>query len=61
MARKQFTRRFTPSNHEPMLWLVLVGDDGAIEHWERMCVPDESFVRRKHLIPQDVPVLIGRP
>ena len=60
MARS-FVRRFTPSQAEPTMWLVLVGDDSATEHWVRMLVPDEMFVRRKHRIPEDVPILIGRP
>ena len=58
---KNFTRRFTPSMCEPHEWLVLVGENCDREHRLRMRVPDEDFVRRLYCIPQNVPVLIGRP
>ncbi|HRK40892.1 MAG TPA: hypothetical protein PLN95_02340 [Candidatus Saccharibacteria bacterium] len=58
---QSFIRRFSPESAEPMEWLVLVGDDGAIEHLVRMCVPDEKYVRRLLRIAEEVPILIGRP
>lgn len=61
MANRPFTRRFTPSQVQPFEWLVLVGNECALEHTVRMAVPDESFVRRLLRIPEEVPILIGRP
>lgn len=61
MANRPFTRKFTPSQTQPFEWLVLVGDECALEHLIRMSVPDESFVRRLLRIPDEVPILIGRP
>lgn len=43
-----------------MEWLVLVGDE-CIEHWVKMLMPDEKFVRLQLSLKEDVPILIGRP
>lgn len=56
----RFTRRFTPSIHQPTEWLVLIGTD-CQEYWMRMNVPDEVLVRRRLCLSPDTPVLIGRP
>lgn len=61
MANRPFTRKFAPSQTQPYEWLVLVGDECAIEHTVRMPVPDEIFVRRLLRIAEEVPILIGRP
>lgn len=61
MARRPFTRRFTPSRIQTFEWLVLVGDDGGTEHRVMMQVPNENFVRRLLNIPKDTPILVGRP
>ena len=55
------TRKFTPTRITHYEWLVLVGNDGATEHRVSMSVPDESFVRRLLRIPEEIPILIGRP
>lgn len=59
MAR-MFTRRFTPTQAQPYTWLVLVGED-CLEQEVSLMVPDESIVRRILGIPENVPILIGRP
>lgn len=59
MARN-FTRSFTPAQPPLYEWLVLVGDE-CIMYWLRMSVPCEDAVRRTLCIPEDIPILIGRP
>ncbi len=57
----QFTRKFTPSSTQVCTWLVLIGEDCALEREVVMSVPDESFVRRLLGLPKNIPILIGRP
>ncbi len=61
MSRNAYTRHVTLSMSAPLRWLVLVGVDCAIEHEVYLRVPDEAIVRRILRIPDDVPILIGRP
>lgn len=61
MAGRNFVRRFTPSRIEHFEWLVYEGYDCAREHRVSMSVPDENYVRRLLRIPDNVPILIGRP
>lgn len=53
------TRKFTPTRINHPEWLVLVGNDGTVEHHVQMAVPDETFVRRLLNIRKEVPILIG--
>ncbi len=61
MARRPFTRRFTPGQAPLTEWLVFIGDECAEEHTVYWPIPDETFVRRRLGIPEDTPILIGRP
>ena len=46
---------------EPLVWLVLVGDDAIIERYVQSCTSDEDIIRRKLDLAPDVPILVGRP
>lgn len=59
MARK-FTRRFTPKCASPFRWLVLIGNE-CVEQEIYLLVPDEKVVRHLLKIPENVPIVIGRP
>lgn len=58
---KNFTRRFTPSQTQVFVWLVLVGENCDRQYEVAMRVPSEEYARQLLNIPKDVPILVGRP
>lgn len=61
MARQPFTRRSNPGRPATSEWLVLIGTECAEERMVSWPTPDETYVRRLLRIPEDTPILIGRP
>jgi hypothetical protein len=61
MARRPFVRRFNPGRPSTNVWLVLIGTECAEERTVIWPTPDEQYVRRLFQIPEDTPILIGRP